>query len=96
VVEPVPTPPEPPGPVLGNLQPALGFAWHPVGLSRGLRPGGWLQVRQLGRTWTLRRTGLPLAMHEELHVRADRLGVALRRALCDFAVSAPREGREVA
>jgi phenylpropionate dioxygenase-like ring-hydroxylating dioxygenase large terminal subunit len=29
--------------------------------------------------------GLPLLLRDELHVRADRLGVALRRALADFA-----------
>jgi len=29
-------------------------------------------------------TGLPLLLRDELHVRADRLGVALRRALADF------------
>ena len=28
--------------------------------------------------------GLPLDVRDELHLRADRLGVALRRALCDF------------
>ena len=33
-------------------------------------------------------TGLPLVMRDELHVRADRLGVALRRALTDFAATA--------
>jgi phenylpropionate dioxygenase-like ring-hydroxylating dioxygenase large terminal subunit len=33
-------------------------------------------------------TGLPLTMREELHVRADRLGVALRRTLADFAAAA--------
>jgi phenylpropionate dioxygenase-like ring-hydroxylating dioxygenase large terminal subunit len=38
--------------------------------------------------------GLPLAVRDELHVRADRLGVALRRALCDFVASAPRSDRE--
>ena len=32
-------------------------------------------------------TGLPLGMRDELHVRADRLGVALRRALADFAAT---------
>jgi phenylpropionate dioxygenase-like ring-hydroxylating dioxygenase large terminal subunit len=32
-------------------------------------------------------TGLPLLMRDELHVRSDRLGVALRRALTDFASS---------
>lgn len=31
--------------------------------------------------------GLPLVMRDELHVRADRLGVALRRALLDFAAT---------
>jgi phenylpropionate dioxygenase-like ring-hydroxylating dioxygenase large terminal subunit len=30
-------------------------------------------------------TGLPLMLRDELHVRADRLGVALRRGLADFA-----------
>jgi phenylpropionate dioxygenase-like ring-hydroxylating dioxygenase large terminal subunit len=54
--EAAPEPPPPPGPVLGNLDPALEHAWHPVALSRELRPGGWLQVRLLGRTWMLRRT----------------------------------------
>jgi hypothetical protein len=31
--------------------------------------------------------GLPLDPRDELHVRSDRLGVALRRALCDFAAT---------
>jgi phenylpropionate dioxygenase-like ring-hydroxylating dioxygenase large terminal subunit len=53
--EAVPPPPPPPGPVFGNLDPSLEHAWHPVALSRELRPGGWLQVRLLGRTWMLRR-----------------------------------------
>ena len=57
VPEPVPGPEAPTGPVLGNLDPALEQAWHPVALTRELRPGGWLQVRLLGRTWTLRRDG---------------------------------------
>jgi phenylpropionate dioxygenase-like ring-hydroxylating dioxygenase large terminal subunit len=35
-------------------------------------------------------TGLPLAMRTELHVRADRLGIALRRVLAEF-VSAARD-----
>ena len=39
--------------------------------------------------------GLPLAVRDELHVPADRLGLALRRALCDV-VSAPRQDREAA
>jgi hypothetical protein len=29
-------------------------------------------------------TGLPLDLRDEVHVPADRLGVALRQALCDF------------
>jgi phenylpropionate dioxygenase-like ring-hydroxylating dioxygenase large terminal subunit len=33
-------------------------------------------------------TGLPLVLRDELHVRSDRLGVALRRALGDFAATA--------
>jgi phenylpropionate dioxygenase-like ring-hydroxylating dioxygenase large terminal subunit len=33
---------------------------------------------------TMESTGLPLVMRDELHVRSDRLGVALRRALSDF------------
>jgi phenylpropionate dioxygenase-like ring-hydroxylating dioxygenase large terminal subunit len=33
-------------------------------------------------------TGLPLTMRDELHVRGDRLGVALRRTLADFAAAA--------
>ncbi|GAA1758666.1 Rieske 2Fe-2S domain-containing protein [Luedemannella helvata] len=35
-------------------------------------------------------TGLPLVLRDELHVRADRLGVALRRALAAFVESAQR------
>ena len=38
----------------------------------------------LGLMGVLASAGLPLDMREELHVPADRLGVALRRALCDF------------
>ncbi|PWW21963.1 Rieske-like 2Fe-2S protein [Geodermatophilus normandii] len=55
VPEPAPAPGPPPGPVFGNLDPSLEHAWHPVALSRELRPGGWLQVRLLGRTWSLSR-----------------------------------------
>jgi hypothetical protein len=32
----------------------------------------------------MRLTGLPLVMRDELHVRADLLGVTLRRVLADF------------
>jgi phenylpropionate dioxygenase-like ring-hydroxylating dioxygenase large terminal subunit len=37
-------------------------------------------------------TGLPLLMRDELHVPADRLGVALRSALADFAAMGGRDG----
>jgi phenylpropionate dioxygenase-like ring-hydroxylating dioxygenase large terminal subunit len=53
--EPVPALPVPAGPVFDNLHPSLTRAWHPVALSRELRRGGWLQVRLLGRTWSLHR-----------------------------------------
>ena len=52
-----PEPPGPPGSAFDNLDPSLEHAWHPVALSRELRPGGWLQVRLLGRNWMLRRDG---------------------------------------
>ena len=54
--EPAPAPSQPAGRVFGNLDRSLEHAWHPVALSRELRPGGWLQVLLLGRTWSLRRT----------------------------------------
>jgi phenylpropionate dioxygenase-like ring-hydroxylating dioxygenase large terminal subunit len=41
----------------------------------------------LGLMGVLASAGLPLDVREELHVPADRLGVALRRALCDFATA---------
>ena len=41
----------------------------------------------LGLMGGLESAGLPLDVREELHVPADRLGVALRRALCDFATA---------
>jgi phenylpropionate dioxygenase-like ring-hydroxylating dioxygenase large terminal subunit len=73
--EPVPGPPAPGGPVFGNLDPSLEHAWHPVALSRELRPGGWLQVRLLGRTWMLRREGSePTADPPAFGVR-ERFGV---------------------
>jgi phenylpropionate dioxygenase-like ring-hydroxylating dioxygenase large terminal subunit len=54
--EAAPAPQPPAGPLFDNTHPSLEHAWHPVALSRELRPGGWLQVRLLGRTWTVRRT----------------------------------------
>jgi phenylpropionate dioxygenase-like ring-hydroxylating dioxygenase large terminal subunit len=74
-VEPAPGPPSPDGPVLGNLDPALAAAWHPVALSRELRPGGWLQVRLLGRTWMLRRTPTGLEVDPPAFGVRERLGV---------------------
>ena len=73
--EPVPGPPAPSGPVFDNLDPSLEHAWHPVALSRELRPGGWLQVRLLGRTWTLRRTADGLAGRPPAFGVRERLGV---------------------
>ncbi|RZU33959.1 Rieske 2Fe-2S domain-containing protein [Blastococcus saxobsidens] len=54
-VAPAPPLPAPDGPVFDNLAPALAHAWHPVALSRELRPGGWSQVRLLGCTCNLAR-----------------------------------------
>jgi phenylpropionate dioxygenase-like ring-hydroxylating dioxygenase large terminal subunit len=73
--EPVPAAPAPAGPVFGNLDPSLEHAWHPVALSRELRPGGWLQVRLLGRTWMLRRTADGLAGDPPAFGVRERLGV---------------------
>jgi hypothetical protein len=36
-------------------------------------------------------TGLPLDLRDEVHVPADRLGVALRQALCDFMAVGRRQ-----
>jgi phenylpropionate dioxygenase-like ring-hydroxylating dioxygenase large terminal subunit len=71
----VPAPPDPTGPVFGNLHPSLEHAWHPVALSRELRPGGWLQVRLLGRTWMLRRTDGELSADLPAFGVQERLGV---------------------
>jgi phenylpropionate dioxygenase-like ring-hydroxylating dioxygenase large terminal subunit len=69
------TPPEPAGRVFDNLDPSLEHAWHPVALSRELRPGGWLQVRLLGRTWLLRRDGDDVAADPPAYGVRERLGV---------------------
>ena len=84
VAEPVPAPPAPDGPVLGNLDPALETAWHPVALSSELRPGGWLQVRLLGRTWTVRRT-------DRLEVDPPAYGVRERLGVVWLAPAEPRD-----
>jgi phenylpropionate dioxygenase-like ring-hydroxylating dioxygenase large terminal subunit len=73
--EPAPPPEEPRGPVFGNLDRSLEHAWHPVALSRELLAGGWLQVRLLGRTWLLRRTGHGLEAEPPAFAVAERLGV---------------------
>ncbi|MGY1716998.1 Rieske 2Fe-2S domain-containing protein [Geodermatophilus sp. SYSU D01106] len=75
VPETAPAPAPPAGPVLGNLHPALEHAWHPVALSRELRPGGWLQVRLLGRTWTLSRTAAGVIADPPAWGVRERLGV---------------------
>ena len=70
--------PEPPGPVgssFDNLDPSLEHAWHPVALSRELRPGGWLQVRLLGRNWMLRRDGDDVSADPPAFGVRERLGV---------------------
>src|SRR5829696_2872995 len=69
------TPPQPAGPVFHNLEPSLAHAWHPVALSRELRPGGWLQIRLLGRNWMLRRNGSELAADPPAYGVRERLGV---------------------
>jgi nitrite reductase/ring-hydroxylating ferredoxin subunit len=74
-LEPVPDLPVPGGPVLDNLHPALEHAWHPVALSGELLPGGWLQVRLLGRTWTVRRTREGLAAEPPSFGVRERLGI---------------------
>src|SRR3954463_5291104 len=73
--EPAPVPPPPAGRVLGNLDASLEHAWHPVALSRELRPGGWLQVRLLGRTWMLRRTPDGLEVDPPAWGVQERLGM---------------------
>ncbi|MGY1828615.1 Rieske 2Fe-2S domain-containing protein [Blastococcus sp. SYSU DS0541] len=83
--EAVPPAPGPRGPVFGNLDPSLAAAWHPVALSPELRPGGWLQVRLLGRTWTLRRDG------DEVRADPPAHGVRERQGVVELAPSAPVE-----
>ncbi|MGY1805137.1 Rieske 2Fe-2S domain-containing protein [Blastococcus sp. SYSU D00922] len=70
-----PAPAGPPGPLFDNLDPSLDHAWHPVALSRELRPGGWLQVRLLGRNRTLRREGSALSVEPPVHGVRERFGV---------------------
>jgi nitrite reductase/ring-hydroxylating ferredoxin subunit len=84
VPEPVPGPPLPDGPVLGNLDPALEHAWHPVAPAGELVEGGYVQVRLLGRTWTVhRRNGV-------LDADPPAWGVAERLGLVWIAPAEPR------
>jgi nitrite reductase/ring-hydroxylating ferredoxin subunit len=94
VPEPVPAPPQPSGPVLGNLDPALEHAWHPVALARELRPGGWLQVRLLGRTWTLHRGPGGLSADPPAWGVRERLGVVWLAPAQprDVALELPEDG----
>jgi phenylpropionate dioxygenase-like ring-hydroxylating dioxygenase large terminal subunit len=84
VPEPVP-PRVPDGAVFGNLDPSLEHAWHPVALARELRPGGWLQVRLLGRNWLLRR--------DDGHLSADppAFGVRERSGVVWLAPAEPAD-----
>jgi hypothetical protein len=53
-------------------------------------------AEDLARTATMDSAGLPLQLRDELHVRADRLGVALRRVLADLAADAADADRTAA
>jgi phenylpropionate dioxygenase-like ring-hydroxylating dioxygenase large terminal subunit len=75
VPEPAPEPTSPRGPVFGNIDPSLEHAWHPVALSVELRAGGWLQVRLLGRTWTLFRKDGEVVADPPAYAVRERLGV---------------------
>ena len=74
-VERAPAPPAPPGRVFGNLDPALEHAWHPVARSPELPPDGCLQIRLLGRNWTLRRGGDGLDVEPRAYGVRERLGL---------------------
>jgi phenylpropionate dioxygenase-like ring-hydroxylating dioxygenase large terminal subunit len=73
--EPVPPLPTPPGPVFGNLHPALQHAWHPVALAGELADGGYAQVRLLGRTWTVHRHGAAVDVDPPAWGVTERHGV---------------------
>jgi hypothetical protein len=53
-------------------------------------------AEDLARPAALAGTGLPLLLRDEVHVPADRLGVALRRALADFAADGAAADRTAA
>ena len=73
--EDAPPPPGTAGSAFDNLDPSLEHAWHPVALSRELRHGGWLQVRLLGRNWTLRRDGDAVSADPASFGVRERLGL---------------------
>src|SRR3954469_9075502 len=75
VAERAPVPPQPSGPVFGNLDPSLEHAWHPVARTTELRPGGWLQVRLLGRNWMLHRGPDGVSADPPAHGVVERLGL---------------------
>ena len=61
--------------MLGNLDPALEHAWHPVALAGEVRPGGYASVRLLGRTWTVHRDGGGLSAAPPAWGVRERLGL---------------------
>jgi len=68
------------GPVLGNLDPALARAWHPLALATEVPPDGTpLAARLLGRAWTVRSAAHGLAVSAEdgsaPHAVAERFGL---------------------
>ena len=75
VPERAPVPPQPDGRVFGNLDPSLDRAWHPVARTTELRDGGWLQVRLLGRTWSLHRDAQGLVVEPPAWGVRERLGL---------------------
>jgi phenylpropionate dioxygenase-like ring-hydroxylating dioxygenase large terminal subunit len=85
VPEPLPGLPAPQGPVFGNLDPALEHAWHPVTLTGELAEGGYVQVRLLGRTWTVHRRG------GVVHADPPAWGVTERHGMVWIAPAEPRD-----
>ena len=83
--EPVPPLPTPAGPVLGNLDPSLEHAWHPVALAGELHEGGYVQARLLGRNWTVHRSGGALVADP------PAWGVVERHGLVWIAPAEPRD-----
>jgi phenylpropionate dioxygenase-like ring-hydroxylating dioxygenase large terminal subunit len=59
-----------------------------AGVAREVAFEGAVLAEDLALQARMTLTGLPLAMRTELHVRADRLGVALRRELARFVARA--------